>query len=85
MYPSRRAADWRETIDPVTGRGYTHRRSWFVEWEANLPERGGSRHWLNGGFHWLQSDKVQFDLNAGVGLNDRTGDYRFGIGFSIRP
>ena len=61
------------------------RRSWFVEWEANLPERGGSRHWLNGGFHWLQSDKVQFDLNAGVGLNDRTGDYRFGIGFSIRP
>jgi hypothetical protein len=61
------------------------RRSWFVEWEANLPESGGSSHWLNGGFQWLQTDDIQFDLNAGVGLNDRAGDYRFGIGFSIRP
>ncbi|MEO1204674.1 MAG: transporter, partial [Pseudomonadota bacterium] len=61
------------------------RRSWFVEWEANVPESGGSSHWANGGFQWLYRDNIQIDLNAGVGLNSRAGDYRFGVGFSIRP
>ena len=56
----------------------------FVEWEANLPEGGGSTHWLNGGYQWLIDDDMQFDLNAGLGLNDRTADYRVGVGFSIR-
>jgi hypothetical protein len=58
--------------------------SGFVEWEANLPEGGGSTHWLNGGYQWLIDDDMQFDLNAGLGLNDRTADYRVGVGFSIR-
>ena len=58
-------------------------RSGFVEWEANLPERGGSMHWLNGGYQWLIDGRMQLDLNAGLGLNDRAGDYRLGIGFSI--
>ncbi len=61
------------------------RRSWFVEWEANVREGRGSSHWANGGFQWLMQDNIQIDLNAGVGLNDRAGDYRFGVGFSIRP
>jgi hypothetical protein len=61
------------------------RRSWFVEWEANIPERGGDSHWANGGFQWLMQDNIQIDLNAGVGLNSGAGDYRFGVGFSIRP
>lgn len=59
--------------------------SGFVEWEANLPENGGSTHWLNIGYLRLINNRMQFDLNAGVGLNDRAGDYRLGIGFSIRP
>ena len=59
-------------------------RSAFVEWEANLPEDGGSSHWLNAGFQWLPGDRVQLDLNAGLGLNDRAGDYRVGAGFSVR-
>ncbi len=58
--------------------------SGFVEWEANLPEDGGSTHWLNGGYQWLIDDRMQFDFNAGLGLNDRAGDYRLGVGFSIR-
>ena len=61
------------------------RRSWFVEWEANIPESGGSSHWMNGGFQWLMQENIQIDLNAGVGLNDRAGDFRLGVGFSIRP
>jgi hypothetical protein len=56
----------------------------FVEWEANLPEGGGSTHWLNGGYLWLIDDHMQLDFSAGLGLNDRAGDYRLGAGFSIR-
>lgn len=56
----------------------------FVEWEANLPEGGGSTHWLNGGYLWLIDDHIQLDFSAGMGLNDRAGDYRLGAGFSIR-
>ena len=57
----------------------------FVEWEANVPEDGGPTHWLNGGFQWLLDDNLQLDFNAGLGLNDRAGDYRWGVGFSYRP
>jgi len=60
------------------------RRSAFVEWEANLPENGSSRHWLNSGFQWLLSDDVQIDVSADLGLNDVGDDYRFGVGFSMR-
>lgn len=56
----------------------------FVEWEANIPEGGDSLHWLNGGYQWVIEQNMQFDLNAGIGLNDRTGDFRLGAGFSIR-
>lgn len=59
--------------------------SGFVEWEMNLPEGGGNTHWLNGGYQWLIKDHMQFDFNVGLGLNDRTADYRLGVGFSIRP
>jgi len=63
---------------------FADRHSGFIEWEANLPEDGGSTHWLNGGYQWLIEDHVQLDLNAGLGLTDRTGDFRLGIGFSYR-
>lgn len=59
-------------------------RSAFVEWEMNLPEDGDNAHWLNGGYQWVLEDRMQLDLNAGLGLNDGAGDYRLGMGFSIR-
>ena len=59
-------------------------QSAFVEWEANLPEGGGSTHWLNGGYQFLLTEDLQWDLNAGIGLNNRAGDYRLGLGLSIR-
>lgn len=62
----------------------TDTRGAFVEWEANLPEQGGSAHWMNGGFQWLLDDRMQLDANAGLGLNERAGDFRFGFGFSYR-
>lgn len=62
----------------------TDRRVAFVEWEANLPEQGGSAHWANAAFQWLLEDRIQLDASAGIGLNDGAGDYRFGFGFSYR-
>ncbi len=59
-------------------------QSAFVEWEANFPESGGSSHWLNGGYQLLREQRLQFDASAGIGLNDRAGDYRFGVGLSYR-
>lgn len=54
----------------------------FVEWEANVPENGDDTHWLNGGYQYLFGEGIQFDVNVGAGLNDETGDWRLGIGFS---
>jgi hypothetical protein len=58
-------------------------QSGFIEWEANLPEGGRDAHWLNAGYQRLLSQTMQIDVNAGVGLNDRAGDYRLGLGFAI--
>lgn len=55
----------------------------FVEWEAILPDGGGDRHWLNGGYQWLIDNRKQIDINVGLGLNDEAGDYRLGMGFSV--
>jgi hypothetical protein len=57
----------------------------FLEWEANLPEHGEDTHYLNAGYQYLMGDNMQFDVNAGLGLNSDAGDYRVGIGFSFRP
>lgn len=63
---------------------FNNRHHVFVEWEASLPENGGSSHWLNGGYQWLLEYGMQVDFSAGAGLNDRAGDWRFGVGFSMR-
>ena len=47
-------------------------------------ESGDTLHWLNGGYQWLLDDSRQIDFNAGVGLNDDAGDWRFGAGFSMQ-
>ena len=63
---------------------FNNRHSAFVEWEANLPENGGSSHWLNGGYQWHLEYTAQVDFSIGAGLNDRAGDWRFGVGYSMR-
>ncbi len=60
------------------------RQSFFIEWEANLPERGSSTHWLNSGFQWLLSDDIQVDFAVDLSLSDNADDYRLGAGFSRR-
>ncbi|GAB5413409.1 MAG: hypothetical protein Cons2KO_10120 [Congregibacter sp.] len=61
-----------------TGPGQTS----FVEWELNWPEGRSAAHWVNAGHQWLLSEQFQLDINAGVGINDRAGSYRLGVGLS---
>ncbi len=60
------------------------RQSVFVEWEANIPGRGSSSHWLNSGFQWLLSDDIQVDFGIDLSLSDFGDGYRFAAGFSRR-
>jgi len=41
-------------------------------------------HYGNGGFTVLLNDDIQWDIRAGVGLNDAADDYFLGTGLSIR-
>ncbi len=59
----------------------------YTEWFALIPDGANSalpEHFFNGGFTYLFSDDIQFDIRAGVGLNDSAADYFMGLGFSIR-
>lgn len=58
--------------------------SLFAEWQATFPDDGGSRQQLNGGWMWLPQNNMQWDINASLGLNDRTPDFAIGGGFSYR-
>lgn len=56
----------------------------YAEWQATVPEDGGSAHSLNGGILWLRQANMQLDLNASLGLNDRAADFSIGAGFAYR-
>lgn len=59
----------------------------YTEWFALIPNGAATeqtQHYFNGGFTWLISKDVQFDIRAGVGLNEAADDCFFGTGLSIR-
>lgn len=56
----------------------------YAEWQATVPEDGGSSHSLNGGVLWLRRANMQLDLNGSLGLNDRAADFSIGGGFAWR-
>lgn len=49
-----------------------------------LTESLGASHSLDGGFTFLASDALQFDVNVGVGLNETAEDWFIGGGFAFR-
>ena len=87
-------------VDPATGAGYTEwAQSWTVgyslhdrvgmysEWFALMPDNAATaqvEHYGNGGFTFLLNDDIQWDIRAGLGLNDAAEDYFLGTGLSIR-
>jgi len=42
------------------------------------------QHYFDGGLTYLISSDVQWDLRAGLGLNDAADDFFVGTGLSIR-
>ena len=87
-------------IDDGTGRSYTEfaqsltvgysltdRLGLYTEWFAFFPHSADTarvEHYFNGGFTYLLSDDVQFDIRGGQGLNDAADDWFAGTGLSIR-
>ncbi len=59
----------------------------FTEWFAMFPNGADTaqvEHYLDGGFTFLLSNDVQFDVRAGYGMNRAANDFFAGAGLSIR-
>jgi hypothetical protein len=86
--------------DEVTGDGYvllhqswtlvrslTDRVGAFTEWFVLAPTSADTdrvEHYLDGGFTFLINNDIQWDIRAGLGLNDHADDFFAGTGLSLR-
>jgi hypothetical protein len=84
-----------DTNDPYVEfeQSWTLVRSWtddinsYTEWYCLVPCSADTNHteqYFNGGFTVLLSDDIQWDIRAGVGLNEAADDYFVGSGLSVR-
>lgn len=76
---------WAQSI--AIGKSITDQFGTYLEWYALFPDDAdtdGVEQYLNGGFSYLLSDNIQWDIRAGVGLNDGAQDFFAGTGLSIR-
>jgi hypothetical protein len=87
-------------VDDGTGDSYvelaqswTVARSWgerlgsYAEWFVIAPTSADTvhtEHYFNGGFTVLINNDVQWDIRAGLGLNDHADDFFAGTGLSLR-
>lgn len=87
-------------IDDTTGDAYLEiAQSWtagyhlsdnlgaYTEWFAFIPSGADTertQHYFDGGFTYLINNNMQFDINAGIGLNSAADDYFLGMGLAIR-
>jgi hypothetical protein len=94
------STQFNRAIDDGTNEAYTQwAQSWtiggaltdtigvYTEWYALFPHSADTakpEHYLNGGFTYLFTNNVQWDIRAGVGLNAAAADYFVGTGLSIR-
>ena len=94
------STQFNRAIDEGTGRAYTEwAQSWtvgysltdrvgaYTEWYGFFPHSSDTakpEHYFNGGFTFLLTDDIQWDVRAGVGLNDAADDGFVGTGLSIR-
>lgn len=56
----------------------------FIEYYGNFAENSGPEHYLDGGVSYLAQNNLQFDVNAGIGLNSRAADFFIGFGIAYR-
>lgn len=94
------STQFNRAIDDGSGRTYTEwAQSWtvayslseewgaYTEWFAFFPDSADTartEHYFNGGFTYLLSDDIQWDIRAGKGLNGPADDYFVGTGLSLR-
>lgn len=94
------STQFNRTTDEGTGNAYTEwAQSWtvaytltdnlgaYTEWFAFFPHSADTatpEHYFNGGFTYLLSSDVQWDIRAGTGLNNAADDYFLGTGLSVR-
>lgn len=71
----------------TVGRSWTEELGSYAEWYAFIPsgaDTDHTEHYFNGGFTYLFNNNLQWDIRAGLGLNDAADDYFIGTGFSMR-
>lgn len=56
----------------------------YLEYVVNYVDGSGAAHSLNGGVAVMGAMNLQYDVNAGVGLNGRAGDWFVGAGIAYR-
>ena len=69
------------------GYSLTERLGAYTEWFGIIPHSGEGQkpqHYFDGGFTYLFSNDIQWDIRGGVGLNDAADDYFVGTGLSLR-
>lgn len=69
------------------GYSLTDRFGAYTEWFALVPHSGEGEkpeHYFDGGFTFLFSNDIQWDIRGGVGLNAAADDYFVGTGLSLR-
>jgi hypothetical protein len=69
------------------GYSLTERLGAFTEWFVLVPhsaEDARNEHYLNGGFTFLITDNVQWDIRVGMGLDEDAHDFFAGSGLSLR-
>lgn len=56
----------------------------YTEYFGLFPDGADNEQYANGGFTWVLSEDVQFDVRVGTGLNSAAADFFTGAGLSIR-
>ena len=77
--------EWAQSWTVATS--LTERIGGYAEWFGLFPhsaETAETEHYFNGGFTYLFSNNIQWDVRGGVGLNDSSDDYFVGTGLSVR-
>jgi Putative MetA-pathway of phenol degradation len=71
----------------TVGHSWTDRIGSYLEWFVIAPSSADTtetEHYFNGGSTVLLNDDIQWDIRAGLGLNDSADDFFTGTGLSLR-
>ena len=76
---------WAQSL--TAGFSLTDRLAAYTEWFAFFPSQADTaqiEHYADGGFTFLITNDIQWDIRAGLGLNAAAEDFFVGTGLSLR-